>query len=139
MPITIKISKLKIQTQNRMAKISYNPDLGKNEESILGENAITITKEKKDFSFKNIDADGENIQNPKIVDNESFDKLRNKNITLKDKSDEIDNPIYELDEDRAIIESDGAIKNKKETYMIVNRKLRSLPKNSSRKRYTNAD
>ncbi len=139
MPITIKISKLKIQTQNRMAKISYNPDLGKNEESILGENAITITKEKKDFSFKNIHADGENIQNPKIVDNESFDKLRNKNITLKDKSDEIDNPIYELDEDRAIIESDGAIKNKKETYMIVNRKLRSLPKNSSRKRYTNAD
>ncbi len=122
-----------------MAKISYNPALGKNEESILGENAITITKEKKDFSFKNIDADGENIQNPKIVDNESFDKLRNKNITLKDKSDEIDNPIYELDEDRAIIESDGAIKNKKETYMIVNRKLRSLPKNSSRKRYTNAD
>ena len=139
MPITIKISKLKIQTQNRMAKISYNPDLGKNEESILGENAITITKEKKDFSFKNIDADGENIQNPKIVDKESFDKLRNKSITLKDKSDEIDNPIYELDEDRAIIESDGAIKNKKETYMIVNRKLRSLPKNSSRKRYTNAD
>lgn len=139
MPITIKISKLKIQTQNRMAKISYNPALGKNEESILGENAITITKEKKDFSFKNIDADGENIQNPKIVDNESFDKLRNKNITLKDKSDEIDNPIYELDEDRAIIESDGAIKNKKETYMIVNRKLRSLPKNSSRKRYTNVD
>jgi len=122
-----------------MAKISYNPDLGKNEESILGENAITITKEKKDFSFKNIDADGENIQNPKIVDKESFDKLRNKSITLKDKSDEIDNPIYELDEDRAIIESDGAIKNKKETYMIVNRKLRSLPKNSSRKRYTNAD
>ena len=122
-----------------MAKISYNPGLGKNEESILGENAITITKEKKDFSFKNIDADGENIQNPKIVDKESFDKLRNKNITLKDKSDEIDNPIYELDEDRAIIESDGGIKNKKETYMIVNRKLRSLPKNSSRKRYTNAD
>ena len=31
-----------------MAKISYNPALGKNEESILGENAITITKEKKD-------------------------------------------------------------------------------------------
>ena len=122
-----------------MAKISYNPELGKNEESILGENAITLTEEKRDFSFKNINTDKENIQNPKIVDNKSFNKLKNKNITLKDKSDEIDNPIFDLDEDRATIESESVRKNKKQTYMVVNRKLRSLPKNSAKKRYTNAN
>ena len=64
----------------------------------LGESAISSTDLNLDFSFKAQTQGMEPIANPNILDTEMNSRIKNKRSTLENKFDNIDDPIYDLDQ-----------------------------------------
>ena len=64
----------------------------------LGESGISSTDLNLDFSFKDQAQGMEPIANPNILDTEMNSRIKNKSSTLENKFDNIDDPIYDLDQ-----------------------------------------
>lgn len=60
--------------------------------------SIQIDTAPQNFSFKNLDLDNELIINPNILQSQKM--VKNKNLTANNKFEEIDDPFYDLDEQK---------------------------------------
>ena len=134
MPTTIKISVLREQNKKGIARMTYDSSLFGDQGSILGNSSITLENQTEDFSFKNNSSENEDLLNPNILDKDGFSKLKHKNILLKDKFDNQEDPIFNLDESPPVMENKLNVNNDNKS-SIVNRKLRLSNTSSSKRRY----
>jgi len=73
--------------------------LEKQETQVLGDLSITSVKSGIDFSFRQTNFDSESIKNPNIIEKD-FADLKANPIDLKDKFDDISDPLFDLDDAR---------------------------------------
>ena len=53
--------------------------------------------------MKELDRNSEFLQNPNIVDLNEFNRIKNSKLELNDKFDNVNNPIFDFDEQRDIL------------------------------------
>jgi hypothetical protein len=135
MPTTIKISTLRNHAEKGVARITYQPNLFGDQEQILGDSSITVDNQSRDFSFKNSLSETEDLQNPNILNQDNFAKVKNKDLLLKDKFDTQDDPIFDLDEAPSMVTKREPNQTSKTKSSAVNKKLRALKTNPAKKRY----
>ena len=70
----------------------------------LGESGISSIDLDLNFSFKDQAQGMEPIANPNILDVEMNNRIKNKRSTLENKFDNIDDPIYDLDQAPPILD-----------------------------------
>jgi hypothetical protein len=75
----------------------------------------------KDFSFKMVDSNIELLDNPNILDNAKFTK--NSGLELNNTFDDIQDPIFDLDEDLPVIDKKPKIQKERK----INLKIKSVP------------
>jgi hypothetical protein len=95
----IKLKDLKSKKINsKVVKLEF--ELEKYESESLGQLGISTSLEKKDFSFGQVAIDSESLVNPNILEKDRLNKITNSPNLLKDKFDELSDPIFDLDENR---------------------------------------
>jgi hypothetical protein len=57
----------------------------------------------KNYSLKELDKNSEFLQNPNIVDLNNFNRTKNSKLELNDKFDNVNDPIFDFDEQRDIL------------------------------------
>ncbi len=73
---------------------------------MLSNMGVTIeAMDEEDFSFKNDEKNIELLLNPRILQKNSFKKLKNKQLRIEDKFSNEDDPFYELDDPRDLNET----------------------------------
>ena len=102
MPSKIKLQNFK---KNKPAPqfVKMEFDFPSRNQQNLGNLSITIDLQDSSFSFFNNDNNAELLNNPAINLTKKEMLLTNKTLPLLDKSDEINNPIFEIDELRSKI------------------------------------
>lgn len=73
----------------------------------LGQRGITVEKGDAYMSFKDMIEERESINNPNILENKTFSRIKNKNQSLEKKFDSEDDPIYDIDEQPSIVEENN--------------------------------
>jgi transcriptional regulator with PAS, ATPase and Fis domain len=91
-------------TSSRNLKQSQNVD---NYVDKLGQRGITVEKGDAYMSFKDMIEERESINNPNILENKTFSRIKNKNQSLEKKFDSEDDPIYDIDEQPSIVEENN--------------------------------
>ena len=91
-------------TSSRNLKQSQNVD---NYVDKLGQRGITVEKGDAYMSFKDMIEEKESINNPNILENKTFSRIKNKNQSLEKKFDSEDDPIYDIDEQPSIVEENN--------------------------------
>ncbi len=91
-------------TSSRNLKQSQNVD---NYVDKLGQRGITVEKGDVYMSFKDMIEERESINNPNILENKTFSRIKNKNQSLEKKFDSEDDPIYDIDEQPSIVEENN--------------------------------
>jgi len=95
----LKLKDLKSKKINsKVIKLEF--ELEKYESESLGQLGISTSLEKKDFSFGQVAIDSESLVNPNILEKGRLNKITNSPNLLKDKFDELSDPIFDLDENR---------------------------------------
>ena len=144
MPKKISFKKLQKTTQNPTVSPSGNDSSGRaGPPSSLKEIenlSISFIKGEKDFSLKTLSKNKEFIQNPKILEIDSYSKIENTNVNAKDKFSNEDDPFYELDEARSNTSQDSVLfaeKNVKPSIQVSSRITAKLMSNKSLKQPKN--
>ena len=91
-------------TSSRNLKQSQNVD---NYVDKLGQRGITVEKGDAYMSFKDMIEERESINNPNILENKTFSRIKNKNQSLENKFDSENDPIYDIDEQPSIVEENN--------------------------------
>ena len=104
-------------------------------EDDLANRSISVDLTPQDFSFKNGGLENEFVENPNIFEQEDYSKIKNKSIDLKDKSDEINDPLFELDESKSVNEMRTVTKSRKLTKLSSRVKRTSVAKAPQAKVY----
>lgn len=113
--------------------------LEEQETNVLGNFSISQSPAPANFSFKKINNEIESIQNPNIVEEKEFNVLKDSPLSLNDKFSELDDPIYNLDEQRTL-SSQRALpsavrKTKAAKPKTIARRLKATKKSINKKRY----
>jgi len=144
MPKKISFKKLQKTTQNPTVSLSGNDFSGRagpsNSLKEIEDLSISFIKGEKDFSLKTLSKSKEFIQNPKILEIDSYSKIENANVNAKDKFSNEDDPFYELDEARSNTSQDSALfaeKNVKPSIQVSSRITAKLMSNKSLKQPKN--
>ena len=113
--------------------------LEEQETNVLGNFSISESLAPANFSFKKINNEIESIQNPNIVEEKEFNVLKDSPLSLDDKFSELDDPIYNLDEQRTLLSQKApptaARKTKAAKPKTIARRLKATKKSINKKRY----
>ena len=82
--------------QNNLKKLTKTVSVKRARGS--SEQNFSITSESLNFSFKNKVKDLEFLENPNLFEKSNFKKMNNTELDVKDKFSEIQDPIFNLDE-----------------------------------------
>jgi hypothetical protein len=88
---------------------------------------VSIDTTPKNFSFKNNLADNEFVQNPNILEEKDYSRIKNVPLDMVNKFDNQDDPFFDFDEQRPVFETSRFGPNliKKDTIRKVARKMSS--------------
>ena len=124
----IKIKKINLRLNRDFGSPSGNKDAVEK----LGERGIMLKSADKSFSFKKVVDDSEMLINPSILDRRESRDLKNKESSLDKKFDNENDPIYDLDENRSVLDSklEDNSKEKEISELIEQKMVRGI-KNST--------
>jgi len=89
----------RIFNKNKLSQQTDTKKAGTAFDVMLSNMSITIVGiDEEDFSFKNDEKNIELLQNPNILQNRNFKKLKAKKIKTRDKFGNENDPFYELDD-----------------------------------------
>lgn len=115
-------------------RVSFSLEIQTPEDDLTNR-SISVDLTPQDFSFKNGGLENEFVENPNIFEQEDYSKIKNKSIDLKDKSDEINDPLFELDESKSVNEMRAVTKSRKLTKLSSRIKRTSVAKAPQAKVY----
>ena len=110
MPNKINIQKFKSQPA-RLDIVELQFDFPRDQEERLGLLSVTVEPEKLNFSFFQDDGITDALSNPNIQITKEQSLVSNKGVNLKNKFDNTDDPIFDLDDARANIDMKKSLKN----------------------------
>ena len=99
-----ELSNIKILRKYRVRRYVSIGDYENNLDQEISKRSIVFEKPDKNLSFKKLDTDLTIIENPNILEINKFSNLKNENQPATDKFSDSNDPIYDLDEDKAKIE-----------------------------------
>ena len=70
----------------------------------ISEQSITFEKSDKNFSFGSMDTDLRITENPNLLEDKKFSRLKNESQLANDKFDNTSDPFYDLDEQESQVE-----------------------------------
>jgi hypothetical protein len=95
---------LKYLRTTRLRRYVNLGEYGKSVDDKISEQSITFEKSDKTFSFGSMDTDLRITENPNLLEDKKFSRLKNKNQLADDKFDNISDPFYDLDEQKSQVE-----------------------------------
>ena len=99
-----ELTNIKILRKYRVRRYVSIGDYENNLDQEISKRSIVFEKPDKNLSFKKLDTDLTIIENPNILEINKFSNLKNENQPATDKFSDSNDPIYDLDEDKAKIE-----------------------------------
>tara|TARA_R100000030_G_scaffold15602_1_gene10341 strand:+ start:97 stop:504 length:408 start_codon:yes stop_codon:yes gene_type:complete len=99
-----ELPNIKILRKYRVRRYVSIGDYENNLDQEISKRSIVFEKPDKNLSFKKLDTDLTIIENPNILEINKFSNLKNENQPATDKFSDSNDPIYDLDEDKAKIE-----------------------------------
>tara|TARA_R100000234_G_scaffold46403_2_gene27677 strand:- start:294 stop:692 length:399 start_codon:yes stop_codon:yes gene_type:complete len=117
---------LKYLRTTRLRRYVNLGEYGKSVDDKISEQSITFEKSDKTFSFGSMDTDLEITENPNLLEDKKFSRLKNDTQLPDDKFDNIADPFYDLDEQESQIE-----KNEKLDITVTSATKRKLSKRTS--------
>jgi len=117
---------LKYLRTTRLRRYVNLGEYAKSVDDKISEQSITFEKSDKTFSFGSMDTDLEITENPNLLEDKKFSRLKNDTQLPDDKFDNIADPFYDLDEQESQIE-----KNEKLDITVTSATKRKLSKRTS--------
>ena len=120
MPNKINIQKFKSQPA-RLDIVELQFEFPADQEERLGLLSTTVNPEKLNFSFFQDDGITEALSNPNIEITKKQSSVINKSVDLANKFDNIDDPIFDLDDARSSIDAVKTSKNNRKASVVLSK------------------
>tara|TARA_R110000824_G_scaffold97412_2_gene232860 strand:- start:2438 stop:2836 length:399 start_codon:yes stop_codon:yes gene_type:complete len=95
---------LKFLRTTRFRKYVNLGDYKNSVDDKISEQSITFEKSDKNFSFGSMDTDLRITENPNLLEDKKFSRLKNESQLANDKFDSTSDPFYDLDEQESQVE-----------------------------------